>query len=161
MKKIKRILSILTLNERKNAFLLMVMILIMALLDMIGVASILPFMSVISNPSLIESNFILNHMFEASSIFGIKNNQEFLFALGLGVFITLVVSITFKALTTYAQVRFIEMRNYSISKRLIEGYLHQPYSWFLNRHSADLGNHPVRSKSSSKNINKSIDRFNS
>jgi hypothetical protein len=50
MKKIKKILSILTLSERKNAFLLMVMILIMALLDMIGVASILPFMTVISKP---------------------------------------------------------------------------------------------------------------
>ena len=22
---------------------------------------------------------------------------------------------------------------------MVEGYLHQPYSWFLNRHSADLG----------------------
>jgi len=139
MKKIKKILSLLTLRERKHAFLLMVMVLIMALLDTIGVASILPFMSVISNPSLIETNFILNTMFQASSIFGIKNNQEFLFALGFGVFIILVVSIAFKALTTYAQVRFIEMRNYNISKRLITGYLHQPYNWFLNRHSADLG----------------------
>ena len=27
----------------------------------------------------------------------------------------------------------------SIGKRLVDGYLHQPYSWFLNRHSADLG----------------------
>ena len=31
------------------------------------------------------------------------------------------------------------MREYSIGKRLVEGYLHQPYSWFLNRHSAELG----------------------
>ena len=31
------------------------------------------------------------------------------------------------------------MREYSISKRLIEGYLHHPYSWFLSRNSADLG----------------------
>ena len=31
------------------------------------------------------------------------------------------------------------MRQYSIAKRLMEGYLHQPYSWFLNRNSADLG----------------------
>ena len=30
------------------------------------------------------------------------------------------------------------MLEYSISKRLTEGYLNQPYSWFLNRHSADL-----------------------
>ncbi len=26
-----------------------------------------------------------------------------------------------------------------LAKKLIEGYLHQPYSWFLNRHSADIG----------------------
>ena len=31
------------------------------------------------------------------------------------------------------------MRQYSIAKKSIEGYLHQPYSSFLNRHSADLG----------------------
>jgi len=139
MTKIKKILSLLTLQERKKAFLLMVMILIMALLDTIGVASILPFISVISNPSLIETNFILNTLFQAASKFGIENNQQFLFALGFIVFITLVVSLSFKALTTYAQVRFTQMRNYNICKRLIEGYLHQPYNWFLNRHSADLG----------------------
>ena len=39
----------------------------------------------------------------------------------------------------YVQPRFALMREYSIGKRLVEGYLHQPYSWFLNRHSADLG----------------------
>ena len=26
-----------------------------------------------------------------------------------------------------------------IGKRLVEGYLHQPYEWFLSRHSSDLG----------------------
>ena len=31
------------------------------------------------------------------------------------------------------------MREYSIGKRLIEGYLHQPYGWFLSHNSADLG----------------------
>ena len=31
------------------------------------------------------------------------------------------------------------MREYSIGKRLIEGYLNQPYSWFLDRNSAELG----------------------
>jgi ABC-type bacteriocin/lantibiotic exporter with double-glycine peptidase domain len=55
------------------------------------------------------------------------------------VFVLLVVSLAFKALTTYAQLRFTLMREYSIGKRLVEGYLHQPYSWFLSRHSADMG----------------------
>jgi len=41
------------------------------------------------------------------------------------VFVLLVVSLAFKALTTYAQLRFTLMREYSIGKRLVEGYLHQ------------------------------------
>ena len=59
--------------------------------------------------------------------------------LGLVVFLLLIISLTFKALTNYFQTLFITMREYAIGKRLVEGYLNQPYSWFLNRHSADLG----------------------
>ena len=119
----KKILFFLSLHERKRACLLLIMILIMALIDMVGVASILPFMSVLTNPSLVESNIYLNNFFQFMSIFGVKNNQQFLFALGLVVFLLLISSLAFKALTTYAQVRFVQMREYSISKKLIEGYL--------------------------------------
>ena len=130
MKTFKKLLFLLTLNERKKAGLLLVMILIMALFDMIGVASILPFMAVLTNPALIETNTFLNYMFKTSSIFGVNNNDEFLFALGVFVFIILVISLSFKALTNYTQVRFVQMREYSISIRLVEGYLQQPYSCF-------------------------------
>ena len=61
------------------------------------------------------------------------------FALGFFVFLLLIFSLIFKALTTYLQVRFILLLEYSMCKRLVEGYLHQPYIWFLNRHSGDLG----------------------
>jgi ABC-type multidrug transport system fused ATPase/permease subunit len=139
MQTLKKILYILTPIERKQGGLLVILVLIMALLDTMGVASILPFMAVISKPDIIQTNIYLNKMFEASSIFGVENNQEFLFVLGIFVFVLLVGSLTFKAFTFYVQARFIQMRQYSISKRLVEGYLQQPYSWFLNRNSADLG----------------------
>jgi len=135
----KNLLLLLDSKERKNASLLIIMIIIMALLDMIGVASILPFIAVLTNQSLIETNIILNTLFKSSSFFGVSNYQHFLFFLGILVFILLITSLTFKALTHYFQNKFIKLRGYSIGKRLIEGYLHQPYSWFLNRHSADLG----------------------
>ena len=139
MKTFKKLIFLLTANERKKAVILLVIIVIMALLDMIGVASILPFMAVLTNPSLIETNSILNNMFQYSNVFGVENNEQFIFALGVLVFFLLVVSLVFKAIVTYLQVRFVEMRQYSFGKRLVEGYLHQPYSWFLSRHSADLG----------------------
>jgi len=136
---IKKVLFILSPSERKSALFLLIMIIIMALLEMVGVASILPFMTVLTNPSLIETNFILNRMFQVSHIFGVEDSKQFVLALGIMVFIFLIISLTFKALTTYMQIRFIQMCNFSISKRMVEGYLNHEYSWFLSRHSAELG----------------------
>jgi ATP-binding cassette, subfamily B, bacterial PglK len=139
MQTFKKLLFLLSSHERKRAGLLLIMIIIMAFLDMLGVASILPFMVVLVSPDLIETNFVLNTMFQITNVFGVVNNQQFLFVLGILVFVLLIISLIFKALTNFAQVRFVQMREYSIGKRLVEGYLHQPYSWFLNRNSADLG----------------------
>lgn len=135
----KKLLFLLTPRERKRAIVLLIMITIMALLDVIGIASIMPFMAVLTNPGLIESNYILNTMFRNSAIFGVENNQDFIFALGILVFILLIVSMTFKLLTSYLQIQFVQMREYSIGKRLVEGYLKQPYSWFASRNSTDFG----------------------
>ena len=139
MQTFKKLLYLLTPHERKNAGFLLILIIIMAIFDMIGVASILPFVAVLTNPTLIETNSILNIMFQNSSMFGVQTRQEFIFVLGFIVFILLIISLSFNAITTYYQVRFVQMREYSIGKRLVEGYLYQPYSWFLSRNSADLG----------------------
>ena len=126
MQTFKKLLSLLTPHEQKNGGLLLIMLLIMSLLDMTGVASILPFMAVLTNPEIIETNFILNYIFEFSRSFGVQNNQEFIFALGVLVFLLLLISILFKALTFYVQARFVYLREYTIGKRLVEGYLNQP-----------------------------------
>ena len=105
----KKIFNLLTSYEKKNALLLIIMIIITALLDMIGVVSILPFMAVLSNPSLIETNIFLNKMFQTSLKIGVENNQQFLFALGVISFLMLVTSLVFKALANYIQIRFVQM----------------------------------------------------
>ena len=139
MQILNNLLSLLTSPERKRAGVLMGMTMVMAFLDMLGVASILPFIAVLATPELVQTNIALSTAFTTSHEIGIRTTEQFLFALGVLVFLLLVASMAFKALTTYAQIRFALMREYSIGKRLVEGYLHQPYSWFLNRHSAELG----------------------
>ena len=133
---IKKLLYLLSAQERKKAILLLLMILVMAILDTVGVASILPFIAVLSNPELVQSNEILSKLYQIGNF---QNNQDFLFSLGILVFIILCCSLTFKAITIFFQLRFALLREYTIGKRLVEGYLHQPYSWFLNRNSANLG----------------------
>ena len=139
MKTLKKLLYFLTPREKKSAVILLIMIIIMAFVDMIGVASILPFMAVITNPSLIETNFLLKNLFQISSVIGVETNKEFTFFLGSLVFLLLIISLSFKAITIYTQTRFVQMRGYSIGKKLLETYLNQPYAWFLNQNSAYLG----------------------
>jgi ABC-type multidrug transport system fused ATPase/permease subunit len=139
LKDLKNIFYLLAPTERKRSILVFVMILFVAILDMIGIASILPFIAVISNPELVETNIFLNKLFIFLSVIGVNTREEFFFILGLIVFILLLTSLSFKALSTYVQLRFSLMCEFSIAKRLVEGYLHQPYIWFLNRNSADLG----------------------
>lgn len=139
MEIVKKLLFLLDQNQRKKLTILMMMILIMALLDAIGVASILPFVAVITNESIIETNFAISKVYEFSKIFGIENNKEFLFFLGLFVFFLLVFSLIFKAITIYKKINFVQMSQYKLSKYLVENYLRQPYDWFLNQHSADIG----------------------
>lgn len=138
MQTLKKLLFLLSPKEKKKALKLMFMILLMALLDMIGVASILPFIAVLTNPDLVEANIYLDKFYFFLKSFGIENKQEFIFILGVMVFILLVSSLAFKSITNYLQVQFAEMREYSIGKKLIENYLYQPYDWFLNRNSSNF-----------------------
>lgn len=139
MNTLQKMIGLLTPPERKQAIVLMVMMLLMAFLDMVGVASIMPFITALTQPELVQTNGFLNALLIIGQDIGIQTTEQFLFALGVVFFVLLVTSLAVKAFTIYLQTRFTLMREYSISKRLVEGYLHQPYSWFLSRHSADLG----------------------
>ena len=57
----------------------------------------------------------------------------------LEFFFILIISLAFKTFTLYVQLRFTLMKEYTIGKRLVEKYLHQPYEWFLNNNTAELG----------------------
>ena len=138
MNVIKNLFLLLSESERRQAYLVLVLILIMAFLDMLGVASIMPFVAVISNPEIIDTNSLLSQVYFASTNFGVSSQGEFIFFLGIVVFLMLVISLTFKALTVYYQTRFSLMREFSIGRRLVNVYLNKPFEWFLTRHSADL-----------------------
>lgn len=139
IKAIQKTYSLLNTEERKKAAFLLIVIFITAILDMAGIASILPFISVLSNPEIINSNGFLNDIFQMSNTLGINDKKQFLFMLGIVVFFLFVISLIFRAITQYYLFSFSLMREHSIGKRIIEGYLHQPYLWFIKKHSADLG----------------------
>ena len=139
MQTLKKLFYLLSSHERTRIVLLLLLILIMALIDTLGIASIMPFIALLSNPELIETKNIFNSAYKIANSFGIMTINRFLFAMGVIVFLLLILSISFKALTLYFQTRFTKMCEYNIATRLVNNYLYQPYSWFLNQNSSTLG----------------------
>jgi ABC-type bacteriocin/lantibiotic exporter with double-glycine peptidase domain len=139
MKNILNLIDLLNYNERLSAIKLTFLMLTMAIIEMLGIASILPFITILTNPDIVQSNFILRDIFETTKSYGVENINQFNIVVGVFVFFILVFSIFFKAFTNYKQFFFVDMYDYSISKRLVNSYLSQPYSWFLDHHSSDLG----------------------
>ena len=133
----RKLLDLMTPAERSRFWLLVGITFSLSALEAASVLSILPFLQLLADPELIETNAYLNW---AYTRFGFTDTRGFLIATGVTVFVITLVGLIMKMLTVWITTRFALMRSFSISSRLLTGYLRQPYEWFLSRHSAELGN---------------------
>ena len=132
-------------KEKFQISLLLIGSIIMAFFEVVGVASILPFMSMVLDPDQISSNQILSFLF---NFFNFDNVETFLFYSGVTVLVLLAFSNFFSAFMYWAITYFSKMQGHIISMRLLKHYLSNNYLFFIERNSSDLG----------KNILSEIDR---
>lgn len=130
-----KIWSLLDARERRRGSIVLGLLVVVAFVETLGVASIMPFIAVLANPEVVETNAYLAAVYAA---LGFESREQFLFVLGFVFFGLLVASLALRAIGLWAQLRFSHNREYAWGARLVGGYLRQPYEWFLNRHSADL-----------------------
>lgn len=136
LKIIRKILKLLMARERKRLYMLFGAMTISAFIEVVGIVSILPFLSLITNPAFIEDNRILNWLYTTLNF---QSVNRFLIFVGVMVFLVLIISNILILLTHWGLFRFSWMRNYTLSKRLLSRYLHQPYLFFLNKNTSELG----------------------
>jgi ABC-type multidrug transport system fused ATPase/permease subunit len=122
-------------SERRKAGRMLLLVVLMALAETAGVLSIMPFLSVLGSPEIVHENARLQR---AYTYFRFNGTREFIAALGIVSVVVVIASSLFKVTTQHAINRFVHLQRHSISSRLLTGYLHQPYSFFLGRNSADL-----------------------
>ena len=133
---IKKVFKLLTKQERKRLYMLFGAMVISAIIEVAGIASILPFLSLITDPSLIQSNNILKWLYTSLNF---QSNNRFLILVGAIVLVILIVSNILALLMKWALTRFSNMRTYTISRNLLINYLYQPYIFFLNHNTSTLG----------------------
>ena len=137
---IGRLLALLDKRDRLKLAILVFVLVMVAVAEMAGIASIMPFMAVVTNQEVIHGNRWLS---AAYSAMGFRSDRSFLVFLGLIVLALLVVSNIVKTAGTYLTLRYHNRLNYALSRRLLARYIARPYQFFLKRNTAELGSNVI------------------
>ena len=132
---IKRILAILSRKERRKLIGLFAAILVMALLEVVGVASILPFMQLAADPEAVSKNRWLFDLYEAA---GFTTFRSMLISTGATVLLFITLANSFAILTIWLQQKYAWRVAHELCARLLRTYLNRPYSYFLRKNTAEL-----------------------
>ena len=119
---------------------------VLGLLEVVGVASIMPFMAVVSNPQMVEENEYINFLYVSG---GFDTHSDFTVFLGFVMLCVIILTNGYSAFMKWKITYFVRMQGYRLEVRLLKYYLSQPYVFFLNRSTPEM----------EKNILTEIERF--
>jgi ATP-binding cassette subfamily C protein len=131
----KKLSYLLERREKIQVIGLFFLLLIGSLLEMLGVGFVVPFISLISQPDLIQEQPILNTI---NSWLGSPSRTEFLVILCLIYLGIYAVKNSYVAGMYYVQYRFIFNKQRKLADKLFQGYLGAPYTFHLQRNTAVL-----------------------
>ena len=131
---LKKIDFVIGKKYRGKMIFLIVLLLIGMFLEIVGLGSIIPLLSIISSPDSLNQISIINNSEYLSSL---DYNNLILLILVIVVFIYIFKSL-FLSYLTYRQNRFLANVNANISYRLFTMYIKQSYNFHINNNSSDL-----------------------
>ncbi|MUK49013.1 ABC transporter ATP-binding protein [Aliivibrio fischeri] len=134
-KLIKELFFLLDKKQRSNLYKLQVLVVLMACLELIGIASIGPFMALVSDMSLLDSNSYFKYIKE---IFHPENQYGMLYIVGCLVLVALALSSFVSMVTTWYLSLFSFKTGAEMADRLYSYYLRQSWVFHSNTSSAKI-----------------------
>lgn len=132
---IKELFSLLSEKQRKQFYILQFLVILMAFTELLGIASIAPFMSLVGDMSLLEQGGIYTKLYKLS---GIDDPVNFLFISGIGVLIALSMSTVVSMFTTWRLSLFGASVGVELADRLYTHYMKQSWQFHASGSSAQL-----------------------
>ncbi len=134
-KLIKQLFNLLTPSQRKRFFALQFLVVFMALIELVSIASILPFMALVGDMTLIKQDTYIGHFYQAS---GMSSETEFIFLLGVGALVILFISAIISMFTIWKLSMLANKIGTEIADRLYAYYLKQNWLFHAGESSAKL-----------------------
>jgi len=132
---IKKIFYILPKGDPYKVSMLFLLMLIKAVLEVLGIGMIPAFVSIVAAPDRVLEIAWLQPVFEWLNITGSRDLLLWGSAALLGIFIVKSAYIIF---FNYIEARYIFNRRYIISHRMMSAYMQAPYTFHLQRNTAEL-----------------------
>lgn len=134
-KLIKELFQLLTPSQRKRFYTLQILVIIMALAEIVGIASIAPFMALVGDVTMLERENTLASLYQQS---GIQNPYDFVFWVGVAVLTALTVAALISMYTIWKLSMFAAKVGTEIADRLYTHYMHQSWLFHASGSSAQL-----------------------
>jgi ABC-type multidrug transport system fused ATPase/permease subunit len=131
----RTLFGLLDRGQRRRFWRISGLMMLVGLLDLAGVAMVLPFLGVLADPTLVER---VPPLARAYAWLGFESTSAFLRALGATTFALVLAGVGARALSFYRATLFARQVNTSLGTRRLRRYLARPYEWFLGQHSAEL-----------------------
>lgn len=122
--------------EKRRALLVLAVVILSAFTSALMVGSIMPFLATLADPERIREIDAFVWAYEAG---GFRSDHGFLTALGFASLTVIVAANGIQMLRVFLVTKFAMMRMHSLSVRLLRVYLRQPYDFFLDKNSGELG----------------------
>ncbi len=127
---IKFTFKLLNAKQKVNFYLLLVLAVIVACLELIGIFSIFPFLTVISEPEIIRKN---EYLFYVYDFFDFKKDSSFIQFLGICVIMLFLLRGVFAISLTALKMIFTRYFHLDLTYRLFQHYLNLEYLEFKRK----------------------------
>lgn len=135
LKTLSEIFLLLTPRQKKRFLLLQVLVFFMALMEVIGITLLVPFISLITNPEIINTNLIMLTLYQFSNV---GEYNHFVIWFGALVLLVLFFSTLISIITTIIMAKFAAIVGAEISQKLFSYYINESWLFHANESSARL-----------------------
>ena len=135
LKIIKELFSLLTPRQRKRFYVLQAQVIIMAFAEIASIASIVPFMALVGDLSILEGDNMLGALYLKSNV---VDEYQFIFYLGIIVLFTLILAASTSMYIAWRVSMFANDIGAEISHRLYSYYLNQDWLFHTMGSSSNL-----------------------
>ena len=132
---IKKLLLLFDKQEKKKLVILFFLMIIAALFETVGIGLIVPFVGIVTDPGVIDTQPILSYFYVKMN-FG--STQVFTVFAVVVLLLVFVLKNIYLLLFNYAQVKVVLNQQVKLSRTLFKEYLTKPYTFHLQRNTADL-----------------------